>query len=97
MYQRKWNAGTRKNVELKMVMHIKFKRHKPDHIHPGSTTSIPDPVSVSPAEAPPKLFKNHAEFKTYVSSSVMAPLFQLQTDGLLQRCYRLDVGSSDHQ
>lgn len=81
------------NVEQKKGKHINFKRHKPDHIHPGS--SAPDPLSVSSTEAPPKLFKDHSEFKTYVSSSVMAPLFNLQTDGLLQLCYRLDVENNE--
>lgn len=91
--QRKWNAGTKQNVEQKKVKHINFKRHKPDHIHPGS--SAQDPICVSTTEGSPKHFKDHSEFKTYVSSSVMAPLFQLQTDGLLQRCYRLDVENNE--
>ena len=74
------------------MKHIHLKRHKPDHIHPGSSTSA---SSVSSTEGCPKPFKDHSEFKSYVSSSVMAPLFQLQTDGLLQRCYRLDIENNE--
>lgn len=36
----------------------------------------------------PQLFCSHDEFKQSVDSSVMAPLFQLQANGLLQLCYR---------
>lgn len=74
--QRKWNAGTRKNAELKRVKHINFKRHKADHIHEGSSASAStsDPTGATSAECAPKLFKDHREFKTYIRSSVMAPL-----------------------
>ncbi|KAJ8260054.1 hypothetical protein GJAV_G00176540 [Gymnothorax javanicus] len=40
---------------------------------------------------------DHKEFKTYISSSVMAPLYQLQTNGPLQQCYRLDVDNESSQ
>lgn len=75
--QRKWNAGTRKNVK-----HIDFKHHKPGHIYSDSLTSMSEPVST------PKMIKDHAECKTYVSSSAMAPLFQLQTNAIsvLDKC-----------
>lgn len=94
--QRKWNAGTRKNAELKRVKHINFKCHKADHIHEGSSASAStsDPTGATSAECAPKLFKDHREFKTYIRSSVMAPLYQLQTNGPLQQCYRLVVDES---
>ena len=59
--QRKLNAGTRKNVEQKKLKHIHFKRHKPDHIHAGSSTV----ASVSSTEGCPKLFKDHSEFNPF--------------------------------
>ncbi len=85
--QRKWNAGTRKNVGLRKAKHINFKRHRPGHTYPGPS-SLPPDLTTSPQH-----FKNHAEFVSHSNSSVMAPLFQLQTEGLLQLSFRADVDS----
>ena len=76
------------------MKHINFKHHKADHIHKGSKSDAP---SVSSAEGAPKLFKDHNEFKQYVSSSIMAPLFQLKTGGLLHQCYKLDIKNESSQ
>ncbi len=62
LVQRKRNAGTRKNVELKKAMHINYKHHKPDHIHPSSSTSTPNSISVS-TEASPKTFQGSENLK----------------------------------
>ncbi len=79
------------------MKHINFKHHKADHIHEGSSASTSDPTSVTSAECAPKLFKDHKEFKNFISSSVMAPLYQLQTNGPLQQCYRLVIDNESSQ
>jgi len=76
--QRKWK-----------VKDINFNHHRPYHVYPGPSESSAQESTISP-----KLFKNHREFITHCNSSVMAPLFQLQTNGLLQLSYRADVDSS---
>lgn len=86
--QRNWNSGVKKNVGLKKVKHINFNHHRPSHIYPGpSLRSMQELTS-------PQLFKNHGEFIDHSNSSVMAPLFKLQTNGLLQLSYRADVDTS---
>lgn len=80
--QRKWNTGTRKNVGQRKIKQISFSHHKPNLIY--ASPIIPAPYQI----IAPQLFCSHDEFKQSVDSSVMAPLFQLQTNGLLQLCYR---------
>lgn len=88
--QRKWNSGVRKNVVLRKAKHINFKHHRPHHTYPGPSMSSQDDFTTSP-----RLFRNHAEFTSHINSSVMAPLFRLETNGLLQLSYRADVDSSN--
>lgn len=87
--QRKWNSGVKKNVGMRKVKDINFSHHRPYHVYPGPSES-----SVQESATSPQVFKNHREFITHSNSSVMAPLFQLQTNGLLQLSYRADVDSS---
>lgn len=87
--QRTWNSGVRKNVGLRKAKHIHFKHHRPHHTYSGPSTSSQDDSTTSP-----RLFRNHAEFTSHINSSVMAPLFRLQTNGLLQLSYRANVDSS---
>ncbi len=61
--QRKWNAGTRKNVGLRKAKHINFKRHRPGHTYPGPS-SLPPDLTTSPQH-----FKNHAEFVSRITAS----------------------------
>lgn len=87
----------KKNVELKRVTQIQFRCHKVDHIH-SSMSASSDPQSVSSAtECVPTLFKNHKEFTHYASSSLMAPLYQLHTNGPLQQCNRLNLENESSQ
>lgn len=79
----------KKNVGMRKAKDINFNHHRPYHIYPGPSES-----SVHESTTAPKIFKNHREFITHSNSSVMAPLFQLQTNGLLQLSYRADVDSS---
>lgn len=85
--QRKWNSGVKKNVGMRKDIH--FNHRRPYHIYPGPSGS-----SVQESTSSPQIFKNHREFITHSNSSVMAPLFQLKTNGLLQLSYRADVDSS---
>ncbi len=85
--QRKWNAGTRNNVGLRKAKHINFKRHRTGHTYPGPSSLPPDLTTST------QHFKNHAEFVSHSNSSVIAPLFQLQTEGFLQLSFRADVDS----
>lgn len=90
--QRRWNAGRKKNAGLKKAKNIHFKHYKPHH-------TVPDPVPLSSSSSSsseptlsPHIFKNHADFTSQVDASIMAPLFQLPTSGLLQLCYRATTG-----
>lgn len=85
--QRKWNSGAKKNVGMRKVKNINFNHHRSYHIYPGTST-------MQESTMPPQLFKNHREFIAHSNSSVMAPLFQLQTNGLIQLSYRADVDSN---
>ncbi|CAM4321381.1 unnamed protein product [Leuciscus chuanchicus] len=85
--QRKWNSGAKKNVGMRKVKNINFNHHRPYHIYPGTST-------MQESTMPPQLFKNHREFIVHSNSSVMAPLFQLQTNGLIQLSYKADVDSN---
>lgn len=74
---------------MRKVKDIHFNHHRPYHIYPGPSGS-----SVQESTTSPQLSKYHREFITHSNSSVMAPLFQLKTNGLLQLRYRADVDSS---
>lgn len=87
--QRKWNSGAKKNVGLLKARHINFRRHRAQDAYPRPSGQEQDSSRPSP-----QLFRNHEDFKIYINSSIMAPLYHLQTDGLVQLAYRADIENS---
>jgi hypothetical protein len=87
--QRKWNTGAKKNVGLVKAKHVHFRRHRRQETYPH-----PSRREQNNSTASPRFFRNHEDFKTHINSSIMAPLYQLQTSGIIQLAYRADVEHS---
>ena len=78
--QRRWNAGTVRNIEPKRLRDINFSHHRAGDEF-GIRVSGAQPLPNTPQ------YMSHAEFLTNVDKDPTKPLFQLK-NSLLGKCYR---------
>ncbi len=82
--QCRWNAGTRKNLQQKIISQMTFRHHKAEDVYSASSTRERERLPSTPS------YDTHHDLRERVSSSDTKPLFELK-NSLLEKCYNANV------